>query len=251
MNTRRPTPRVTRLVTALAAVLTVSGLAGCGTTGGAAGDQQAGSAAVVQTKDNDGLTGTRVDDPPLQVAATTLRDTNGKRVNLADLPADNATVLFFGFTICNDVCPTTMADLATARRTLPDTLARRVDIRFVTVDPRRDTPAALRRWLDQFGSDVTGLRGPTALVNKAERSLYADSSSTTAPSPAPGTTQPSAQADGHAHRHDDDSSAKGHDEVSHSGSVYIFGPHGETVLYTGGTTPQQYAADLTHLLRQP
>lgn len=41
----------------------------------------------------------------------------------------------------------------------------------------------------------------------------------------------------------------GPDEVSHSGSVYVFGPHGESVLYTGGTTPAQYAADLTPLLQ--
>lgn len=237
------------LVIAVAAVLAVSALAGCGNTGGAAGDQRAGSAAVVQTKDNDGLTGTRVDDPPLRVAAVTLRDTNGKQVNLADLPANNATVLFFGFTNCDDVCPTTMADLATARRILPDTLARRVHIRFVTVDPRRDTPTVLRRWLDQFGSDVTGLRGPTTLVNRAERSLYADASSITASD----TTGSTPQADGHTHGHDDKPAAKaaGHEQVSHSGSVYIFGPRGETVLYTGGTTAQQYAADLAHLLRRP
>ena len=36
--------------------------------------------------------------------------------------------------------------------------------------------------------------------------------------------------------------------MNHSGSVYVFGPHGETVLYSGGTTPDQYAADFTLLL---
>ncbi|GAB3669147.1 SCO family protein [Nocardioides korecus] len=250
MNTNRLTPRGSLLTAALAAVLTVSGLTGCSNATATKSDQKSGSAAIVQ-KDTDGLTGTRVDNPPLQVAAVTLRDTNGHPVNLADLPARKATVLFFGFTHCDDVCPTTMADLATARRTLPDALAQRVNIRFVTVDPNRDTPTVLRRWLDQFGTDVTGLRGPTTLVNKAERSLYADASSTTAPTPAPTPTDPSAHADGHHHSHDGKKSATGHDQVSHSGSVYVFGPHGETVLYTGGTTPQQYAADLTHLLRQP
>jgi protein SCO1/2 len=249
MNTHRPTSRRTRLVAALAAVLTVSGLAGCGNTTAAKGEKDAGPAAVVQSKDTDGLTGSRVDGPPLRVAGVTLRDTSGHLVDLADLPAGKATVLFFGFTNCDDLCPTTMADLATARRALPDNLAGRVDIRFVTVDPARDTPTVLRRWLDQFGTDVTGLRGPTTLVNQAERSLYADTSSTTAPTPAAETTEPSTHAGGHAHGRDGKPSAKKHDEVSHSGSVYIFGPRGETVLYTGGTTPMQYAADLTHLLR--
>jgi protein SCO1/2 len=249
MNAHRPAPSGPLLAAALAAVLAVGGLTGCGNTTTADSEQKAGAAALVQTKDTDGLTGTLVDDPPLRVAGVTLRDTHGHPVNLADMPASAATVLFFGFTNCDDVCPTTMADLATARRALPDTLARRVNIRFVTVDPTRDTSTVLRRWLDQFGTDVTGLRGPTTLVNRAERSLYADASSTT----APGTTEPTPRADGDAHGHDDKPAAKatGHDQVSHSGSVYIFGPRGETVLYTGGTTPQQYAADLTHLLRRP
>ena len=53
-----------------------------------------------------------------------------------------AVVLFFGFTHCPDVCPTTLADLASAMKALgPD--AERVQVLFVTVDPERDTPGEL------------------------------------------------------------------------------------------------------------
>lgn len=247
MNTTRPTPRGPLLVAALAAVLTVSGLTGCSNTNTPKDDQKAGSAAVLQTKDQDGLNGTRVNNPPLRIADVTLRDTHGYPVNLAVLPSNQATMLFFGYTNCDDVCPTTMADLATARRLLPDALARRVSIRFVTVDPRRDTPAALRAWLDQFGTDMVGLRGPTTLVNRAERSLYADQSSANEPDRAANSqSNPSAQ-----HPGGDRAGNDGHDDVSHSGSVYVFGPNDETVLYTGGTTAPQYAEDLTRLLSRP
>ena len=197
-------------------------------------------AAVVE-KDNDGLNGTLV-EPPLHLANVTLRDTNGRPTRLADLVPNKATALFFGFTHCDDVCPTAMADLATARRALPADLAKRVAVIFVTVDPSRDTPAVLRTWLDQFDTETVGLRGPTPLVNEAERSLYADQSKK-ADRAVPTT-------DGHHHEHAPDASPKpkGDYEMNHSGSVYVFGPHGETVLYSGDTTPDQYAADFERLL---
>ena len=104
-------------------------------------------------------------------------------------------------------------------------------------------PAVLRTWLDQFDTGTVGLRGPTRLVNEAERSLYADQSNKADPTAAP-------KADGRQHEHGADPTPKpkGDYEVNHSGSVYVFGPHGETVLYSGGTTPDQYAADFERLL---
>jgi len=224
-----------------ATLLAASVLAACGTA--APNDQTTGAAALVE-RDKDGLNGTLV-DPPLRLAGVTLRDTGGNRVRLNELVPSKATVLFFGFTHCDDVCPTTMADLASARRALPPALANRVHVVFVTVDPRRDTPSVLRTWLDQFDTQTIGLRGPTALVNQAERSLYADQSTKVQAEPSA-----QAQADGHHHEHAPGSSAtSGTDyQMNHSGSVYVFGPDGETVLYSGGTTVGQYAADLTRLL---
>lgn len=234
---RRPLQALSALTVATVAAVA---LTACGSdTPG----QQGGAVAVVE-KDKDGLNGTMV-DPPLKLADVTLRDTNGKTTRLADFEPNKATALFFGFTNCDDVCPTTMADLAAARRALPADLADRVEVVFVSVDPGRDTPAVLRTWLDQFDTTTVGLRGPTTLVNRAEKSLYADQSTK-----AKGDSTASPQADGHQHEHAADSSPKpeGDYEVNHSGSVYVFGPNGETVLYSGGTTPDQYAADFKRLL---
>jgi protein SCO1/2 len=240
-TTSRAKPR--RTVQALTGtLLAASVLVACGTE--TPHDQNTGAAAVVEG-DKDGLNGTVV-DPPLRLANVTLRDTRGNPVRLNELPPSKATALFFGFTHCDDVCPTTMADLASAWRALPPALANRVRVVFVTVDPGRDTPSVLRTWLDQFDTQTVGLRGPTALVHQAERSLYADQSTKAQAAPSA-----KAQADGHHHEHAPGSSAtNGPDyQVNHSGSVYVFGPNGETVLYSGGTTVDQYAADFTRLLR--
>jgi len=67
--------------------------------------------------------------------------------------------VWFGYTFCPDVCPTTLAELAVARKELgPD--AERFRIVFVTVDPERDTPARLREYAGAFGGSFTALTGP-------------------------------------------------------------------------------------------
>jgi protein SCO1/2 len=235
----RPLRRTIRLITtAVSAALLV---AACASNT----QDQSGNQAAVSEADTDGFNGTLV-DPPLRPTHVTLKDTQGNPVRLDHLPANKATALFFGFTNCDDICPTTMADLASARRALAPALAERVAVYFVTVDPRRDTPSVLQTWLNQFDSDMVGLGGPTRLVHRAERSLYAAESS-----PAAAGDSASRHHDTSSH-HDGQSRASasgGSDyEFNHSGSVYVFGPDGETLLYTGGTTVNQYAADFTRLL---
>ena len=216
----------------VAAVLVAAALASCG--GGTAPPTRDEPPAIVDVVD-DGFHGTLV-DPPLRPPRVVLRDTRGGAVGLSRLDPDKATVLYFGFTHCDDVCPTTMADLAVARRILPPALADQVVVLFVTVDPGRDTPAVLQQWLGHFDSDFIGLRGPAAAVHQAERSLYLPESSPGSPT----TPQPAG--------HHSQEAADEDYQVDHAGSVYVFGPGGTTVLYTGGTTPQQYADDLRRLL---
>lgn len=85
-----------------------------------------------------------------------LTDHNGKIRTLADFRG-KLVALFFGYTHCPDVCPTTMADLAAAIKTLgPD--ANKVQVLFVTVDPERDTPALLKQYVPAFNPDFLGLR---------------------------------------------------------------------------------------------
>ena len=216
----------------VAAVLVAASLAGCGA--GTAPPTNDEPAAVVDVVD-DGFHGSLI-DPPLHPPRVVLRDTRGGAVDLSRLDPHQATALYFGFTHCDDVCPTTMADLAVARRILPPALADRVVVLFVTVDPGRDTPAVLQQWLGRFDSDFIGLRGPAEAVHQAERSLYLPESSRGSPTPPEPAGHHSQEAAGEDY------------QVDHAGSVYVFGPGDTTLLYTGGTTPQQYADDLRRLL---
>ncbi|MEN9705733.1 MAG: hypothetical protein RLZZ393_1612 [Pseudomonadota bacterium] len=84
--------------------------------------------------------------------------------------AGTPTLLFFGFTHCPDVCPTTLAVLAGLERRAPLPGLRTV---FVTVDPERDTPALLKQYVGAFSAGLTGLRGDEAALAPLMHSLSA------------------------------------------------------------------------------
>ncbi len=97
-----------------------------------------------------------------------LTDHNGKQRTLADFRG-KAVVLFFGYTHCPDVCPTTLADLAHVMRLLGKD-ADRVQVLFVTVDPERDKPEMLAQYVPAFHPSFLALYGDaqaTAQVAKA------------------------------------------------------------------------------------
>ena len=84
-----------------------------------------------------------------------LTDHNGQARSLADFRG-KAVMLFFGFTHCPDVCPTTLADMARVIEALgPD--GARVKGLFVTVDPERDTPQVLAKYVGAFHPSLLGL----------------------------------------------------------------------------------------------
>jgi protein SCO1/2 len=86
-----------------------------------------------------------------------LTDQDGRARSLADFKG-KVVVVFFGYTQCPDVCPTTMAEVAEVKRALgPD--GERVQGVFVTVDPERDTAALLKAYLGSFDPSFVGLRG--------------------------------------------------------------------------------------------
>lgn len=89
-----------------------------------------------------------------------LTDASGQPRTLADYHG-KIVMLFFGYTQCPDVCPTTMADLKTVMQTL-GTDADRVQVLFVTLDPARDTPALLSQYVPGFDARFVGLRGDEA-----------------------------------------------------------------------------------------
>jgi protein SCO1 len=86
-----------------------------------------------------------------------LPDQHGKPRTLDDFKG-KITVVFFGFTQCPDVCPTTMAELAQVKKALGKD-GERVQGVFITVDPERDTPEALKAYMASFDPSFVALRG--------------------------------------------------------------------------------------------
>ena len=96
-----------------------------------------------------------------------LTDHNGKPRRLADFRG-KAVVLFFGFTHCPDICPTTLVEVSNALKTLGAD-AERVQVLFVTVDPERDTQEALAKYVTAFDPRFLGLRGDAAATQRAAK----------------------------------------------------------------------------------
>lgn len=96
-----------------------------------------------------------------------LTDQNGKARTLADFKG-KAVVVFFGYTQCPDVCPTTMVEMADVMKQLGD-LANQVQVLFVTVDPERDTQALLAAYVPNFDKRFLGLYGDQAATEKVAK----------------------------------------------------------------------------------
>jgi protein SCO1/2 len=151
-----------------------------------------------------------------------LTDHNGRAVSLADFRG-KVVVLFFGFTQCPDVCPTTLSDMAKVMKLLgPD--AARVQVLFVTIDPERDTPALLKAYVPQFDRSFLGLYGDaeaTARVAK-DFKIYVQKRPTGAP---------------------------GQYTMDHSAQTLVFDANGKLRLFFSyGTEPEKIAPDLKKLL---
>lgn len=96
-----------------------------------------------------------------------LVDHDGKLRSLGDFKG-KVVVMFFGYTHCPDVCPTTLSELATVARELgPD--AGKLQVLFVTVDPERDTPALLKQYVPAFNPSFLGLRGDAEATLKVAK----------------------------------------------------------------------------------
>jgi len=102
-----------------------------------------------------------------------LTDQNGNQITERDLKG-RPSLVFFGFTHCPEVCPTTLFDISEVLNRLgPD--AARVNAVFITVDPERDSPAVLKDYLASFNPRLTGVGGDAeqlAAVARAYRVYY-------------------------------------------------------------------------------
>ena len=154
-----------------------------------------------------------------------LTDTEGQRRRLADFKGQ-VTLVFFGFTQCPDVCPTTMLELAQVKKALgPD--GARVQGIFVTIDPERDTPQLLKAYLGSFDPTFVALRGTaeeTRAVAKQFKIFFAK---------VPGKTEDSYTMD-------------------HTAGSFVFDAQGRVRLFTRyGGGAEALAHDLKLLLAQP
>jgi len=96
-----------------------------------------------------------------------LTDHNGEPRTLADFRG-KVVALFFGFTHCPDVCPTTLGEMATVMKELgPD--AARLQVIFVSIDPERDTVDVLKRYVPLFHPDFLGMTGSPEEIAKAAK----------------------------------------------------------------------------------
>ncbi len=146
--------------------------------------------------------------PTLQFTMT--RASDARTVTATDYRG-KIVLLYFGYTFCPDVCPTTLVNLSQMLKVLPAD-ADDVRVLFVTVDPDRDTLSALARYTESFAPQVVGLRGtPDQLAALAKRYRVAYS------------VQPA----GHGRDY----------EVTHGSAVYVFDRNGAArLLFTGLST---------------
>ena len=94
-----------------------------------------------------------------------LEDQNGMPVTDADMKG-RPFLVFFGFTHCPDICPTTLFDMSQVMKALgPD--ADRIGALFITVDPQRDTPSVIKDYLSNFDPHLRGLTGDQASIDAA------------------------------------------------------------------------------------
>jgi protein SCO1/2 len=96
-----------------------------------------------------------------------LQDGNGKSITDKDFRGKYMLV-YFGYTFCPDVCPTTLNAVADAMEKLGP-VAARVQPLFITVDPARDTPAVVKQYAAAFGPRIVGLTGTVEEIAKVAR----------------------------------------------------------------------------------
>jgi len=95
--------------------------------------------------------------------ALRMTDEQGQPVMVNELKG-TWSLLFFGYTFCPDICPTTLAQLREIKRALPAKSAERLQVYLVSVDPNRDTPAQLKDYLSYFDKSFKGLTAPEGIL---------------------------------------------------------------------------------------
>jgi protein SCO1/2 len=200
-----------RLITASLALAGLLGLAGCQPSSTSPG----GATASFKAVDITGADYAR---------ELKLNDADGQARSLADFKG-KVVVVFFGYTQCPDVCPTTLAELAQVKKALGADGARVQGV-FVSVDPERDTAELLKAYVANFGSDFVALRGDAEQTKAAAKHFKVFFNK------VPGATPTSYTVD-------------------HTAGSYIFDTQGRVRLFTRyGSGAEALTADLKALLAE-
>jgi protein SCO1/2 len=151
-----------------------------------------------------------------------LTDQDGRQRSLGDFRG-KLVIVNFGYTQCPDVCPTTLADLSSAVKKLGADAAR-VQVLFVTVDPKRDTAELLKQYVPAFNADFIGLRGDAAATARVTKAFKVYSQERAGKTPQTYT-------------------------VDHTAQSFVFDASGKLRLVMGyGMKPEDMASDLRILL---
>ena len=227
MNIRKlfgaaPRRRVAAAVFGLAIV--VGTVSACGTSSSAnSASAGSGSGFVVDSSPSSLFDGVQLTQP-FAKPDITLTDSSDKQFNLVQGTQGKLTLVYFGYTHCPDVCPTTMATLAATMRSLTPAQAAQIDVVFISTDPHRDTPAVLHTWLGQYDPAFIGLTGDFTTIQKAAGSLGI-------------TIDPPVKL------------PDGNYTVTHGAEVIAFDTKDKGYLvYTAGTTVPQFQHDIPLLL---
>ena len=133
-------------------------------------------------------------------------------------------LIYFGYTFCPDVCPTTLAVMAAALDKMGAAQDRIVPV-FITIDPARDKPSVLKKYLAAFGPRFVGLTGTQEQIAQAEKEyrVFAKKQQL----------------------------QNGNYSMDHSSVIYLMGPNGKLVsFYDGAASPDDLAKDLKNKLER-
>ena len=210
----------------LAVVASVALLSGCGGQDEPAQGSQ--GAATVEGSQGDTLAERAFSAEPgkLPVAPTgSVTNSNGRPWSYRGVDTGKITLVYFGYTNCPDVCPTTMADIASALAKLPASVRGKVAVQLVSTDPERDTGPRIKQWLAGFDPSFQGGRAPIAQVVAQARAYGI------------GIEAPRVR--------------KGDYEVTHGAQVVALRPGGDEVGYFRELAgPDGYAAVLPGLVKK-
>jgi len=201
------------------------GAAGFGLFGAACTGTDGADAESDDNSDNLGFSGT-VLGYPLAKPTVTFTDTSGQPYNIAEKTDGKLTLLFFGYTSCPDVCPVTLGIVAATLKRLTGP-ASKANVLFVGVDTARDTPQAMRAFLDRSSEEFVGLTATPELIDQALTELQL---------PAPVIDDPNAD-EGYV--------------VGHASQVLVFSPNDNLahIIYPFGNDSrgENWSKDLPRL----